>query len=125
METALRYKLLTLSTLFTLFTPSSPCSLLPPQPLFKLFTYCIHIFEWFERHGKALWLDEQNKISFASNLRIEEIVPLNIYNKENSIPTKVGKLGAKKRAVEQSIGAELLTINIIFLKLSHFHRYRY
>ena len=73
-------------------------------------------------YGKALWLDEQNKISFASNLRIEEILPLNIYNKENSIPIKVGKFGAKKRAVEQSIGAELLTRNIIFLKLSHFHR---
>ena len=51
-----------------------------------MFTYCIHIVEWFERHGKALWLDEQNKISFASNLRIEEILPLNTYNEENSIP---------------------------------------
>ena len=37
---------------------------------------------------------------------------------KNTIPIKVVKLGAKKRTVEQSIGTKLLTINIIFLKLS-------
>ena len=52
-------------------------------------------------------------------LRIKEILPYSIpIKRKNSIPIKVGKLGAKKRTVEQSIGTELLIINIIFLKLS-------
>ena len=92
MEIALRYKLFTLSTLFTLFY-SVFTSLLPPLTLFKLFTYCIHIVEWFERHEKALWLDEQNKISFAANLRIEEIVPLNTY--ENTY--RSWKIGSEEK----------------------------
>ena len=89
MEIALRYKLFTLSTLFTLFY-SVFTSLLPPL---TLFTYCIHIVEWFERHEKALWLDEQNKISFAANLRIEEIVPLNTY--ENTY--RSWKIGSEEK----------------------------
>ena len=92
MEIALRYKLFTLSTLLTLFY-SVFTSLLPPLTLFKLFTYCIHIVEWFERHEKALWLDEQNKISFAANLRIEEIVPLNTY--ENTY--RSWKIGSEEK----------------------------
>ena len=29
----------------------------------------IYIIKWLQCHGKAKWLDEQNKLSFASNQR--------------------------------------------------------
>ena len=117
MEIALRYKLLvnTLHTVYSVYSVFTVFISSTTNTVYTLYTYCWMV--WASWEGFMAWWAKQDFICFESSNRRNFATQYLSYNKKNSISIKVGKLGAKKRTVGQSIGAELLKINIIFLKL--------
>ena len=117
MEIALRYKLLvnTLHTVYSVYSVFTVFISSTTNTVYILYTYCWMV--WASWEGFMAWWAKQDFICFESSNRRNFATQYLSYNKKNSISIKVGKLGAKKRTVGQSIGAELLKINIIFLKL--------
>ena len=124
MEIALRYKLFvnTLHTVYSVYSVFTVFISSTTNTVYILYTYCWMV--WASWEGFMAWWAKQDFICFESSNRRNFATQYLSYNKKNSISIKVGKLGAKNKAVEQSIGAELLKINIITIGAYHYQRGR-